>query len=144
VRWICTTPLAVTTRVKSYVCHSPPPGTFVWGSCAAATHKKLDKEQCTYLHTTSQHFLPSSQLVPTDDEMEHELIESWTEKLVQQPRPKRLLDNGFVPGPARPDSTTRRPKATAMNRKSWSKQKPQGGNNCEKKIWNKNHGSDTN
>lgn len=92
----------MTTRVKSYVCHSPPPGTFVWGSRAAATHKKPDKEQCTYLHTTSQHFLPSSQLVSADDEMKHELIESWTEKLVQQPRPKRPLDSGFVPGPARP------------------------------------------
>jgi hypothetical protein len=90
----------------------------VWGSCAAATHKKLDKEQCTYLHTTSQHFLPSSQLVPTDDEMEHELIKSWTEKLVQQPRPKRPLENGFVPGrPARPRQHYPTPEGDCLEQK---------------------------
>jgi hypothetical protein len=90
-------------------------------SCGAAAPPQRTRSQTksnapTYiLH--HQHFLPSSQLVPTDDEMKHELIESWTEKLVQQPRPKRPLDNGFVPGPARPRQHYPTPEGDCLEQK---------------------------
>jgi hypothetical protein len=64
--------------------------------------------------------------VPTDDEMEHELIESWTEKLVQQPRPKRPLDNGFVPGPARPRQHYPTPEGDCLEQKELEQTKGQG------------------
>jgi hypothetical protein len=72
------------------------------------------------MHLPTYHIttLPSSsQLVPTDDEMKDELIESWTEKLVEQPRHKRSLDNGFVPGPARPRQHYPTPEGDCLEQK---------------------------
>jgi hypothetical protein len=118
----------VTTRVKSSVCHSPPPGTFVWGP-PQRNRSQTKSNVPTYIPHHNTFFPRRNSCLPSS---------------YSSPDPNAHSTTASCPGLRDPDSTTRRPKATAWNRKSWSKQRAKGGKNCGKKICNKNHGSDTN
>jgi hypothetical protein len=100
VRWICTTPFAVTGE-KLCLSFSTP----LKLSCGAAAPSQRIRSQQRAMHLPTYHIITLPSLVATRAyrrEMNHELIESWTEKLVQQAGPKRSLDNGSAPGPSRP------------------------------------------